>query len=58
MKKQYISPKSEVFECKVNGMMMASANLDSLIGETSGDIVPVDVENPGEFSGRGDAFSW
>lgn len=31
MKKQYISPEALVFECKANAVLMASANLDSLI---------------------------
>ena len=58
MKKQYISPEAEVFVCKINSMLMASANLDSLIGETNGEIIPVSEENPGEFSGRDTSYDW
>ena len=58
MKKQYIAPESEVFVCKINSMLMASARLDSLVGESSGQITPVSEENPGEFSGRGTSYDW
>jgi len=58
MKKQYISPKAEVFVCKINSMLMASANLDSLIDETNGEIIPVSEENIGEFSGRDIDYDW
>ena len=58
MKKQYILPKAEVFVCKINSMLMASANLDSLIDETNGEIIPVSEENIGEFSGRDTDYDW
>ena len=58
MKKQYISPEAEVFVCKINSMLMASANLDSLINETNGEIIPVSEENTGEFSGRDTSYDW
>lgn len=57
-KKDYIAPVAEVFVCKINSMLMASAHLDSLVGETSGEITPVSEENPGEFSGRGTSYDW
>ncbi len=58
MKKQYIAPESEVFVCKINSMLMASARLDSLVGETSGQITPVSEVNDGEFSGRSNGYDW
>ncbi len=60
MKKQYISPKAEVFVCKINSMLMASANLDSLTELGSDmEIVPQENELPdvvseeNVFNGRG-----
>lgn len=60
MKKQYISPKAEVFVCKINSMLMASANLDSLTEPGSDmNIVPQEDELPdvvseeNVFNGRG-----
>ena len=52
MKKQYISPKAEVFVCKINSMLMASANLDSLTEPGSDmDIIPQESGLPDEVSG-------
>ena len=60
MKKQYISPEAEVFVCKINSMLMASANLDSLTEpESDMEIIPQESELPEEaseenvFNGRG-----
>lgn len=48
-KRQYIAPEAEVFECKVNAMLMGSI-LDPL--EDVQDIIPTDDINPGEFGGH------
>ena len=43
-KKEYISPEAEVFVIKTNAILMASANLDSLVDDPLGDmeIIPQD----------------
>ena len=59
MKKQYISPEAEVFVCKINSMLMASANLDSLTEGIDMEIIPQENGLPEEtsadnvFNGRG-----
>lgn len=60
MKKQYISPEAEVFVCKINSMLMASTNLDSLTEpESDMEIIPQESGLPEEaseenvFNGRG-----
>ena len=59
-KKQYISPEAEVFVCKINSMLMASANLDSLTEQGSDmqivpqeDVLPEVVSENNVFNGRG-----
>ena len=54
-KKQYISPEAEVFVCKINSMLMASARLDE--PDSVEEIVPSN-DPPGTggdnvFNGRG-----
>ena len=63
MKKQYISPEAEVFVCKINSMLMASANLDSLteLGSDMGivpqeDGLPEVVSEDNVFNAR--EFDW
>jgi len=49
MKKQYISPVAEIFECKTNAMLMNSVFDPNIDSES---IIPTDDVNPGEFSGH------
>ena len=63
MKKQYISPEAEVFVCKINSMLMASANLDSLTELGSDmeivpqeDVLPEETSADNVFNGR--EFDW
>ena len=60
MKKQYISPVAEVFECKVNAMMMNSVteSLDDLLVDDNVSILPSEDEFDGVFSAHGDDFVW
>ena len=58
-KKQYISPEAEVFVCKINSMLMASANLDSLteLGSDMGivpqeNVLPEESSEENVFNGR------
>ena len=58
MKKQYISPETEIFVCKINSMLMASARLDD--PEAVEEIIPSsDAPGDGEdnvFNAR--EFDW
>ena len=60
MKKEYIAPEAEVFVCKINSMLMASARLGE--PDSVEEIVP-SSDAPGEggdnvFNGRGSGYDW
>ena len=56
MKKQYISPESEVFECKTDAMLMASAFSPSIPNPI---ITPTDDEEiSGDINGRSNGYDW
>lgn len=56
MKKQYISPKAEVFVCKVNAMIMASKFAPEV---DTPSITPTDDEEiTGDINSIGTAFDW
>jgi len=64
LKKEYISPEVQVFQCKVNTMLMVSGeSLDELLSNDDFNIVPDDDWTPTDdsdnvFNSHADDFTW
>ena len=63
LKKEYISPEVQVFQCKVNTMLMVSGeSLDELLSNDDFNIVPDDDWAPDDsdnvFNSHADDFTW